>query len=1036
MMSQRIEVPNARGQLVWCPADPTLGIGMVTGVEGARVRVKFLRLEEERVYTTRRSDCVLLRYTIADGEQVHDHDNNEHQVAHLVGDNEDRVAVYELDNGESIPESELIPDVQDVGPKDRLANLNLVHPEVVRAKIRGLELDKVARRPGISAILGARVEWLPHQVDVATQALDSDPVRRLLADEVGLGKTVEAALIYAGLRHEGRAKRVLVLTPEALCIQWLGEFYRKTHELLVLLDDERLSDALTDFPDLSPFEAHQRVVASIESVAGDFSLRDQALAAPWDLVIVDEAHHLRWSAEDGGNDVYQLVEGLAKNTRHLLLLTATPMALDPAEYHALLRLLDPKRFDEPKAFEVIRSRVTSIREVAQQLRLAIDQSKPFSPELVERALEVLADDPEDQARFKVFAAHAPGAPEREVEAEDVITSLRQRHGLADYVVRNRRGPVGGLPQRLPRVEGLEPTELQSVLIDIGESVVIEMVSGISDPMERNRTMGRLLRALWATPGALMEIVRSVSPVLVEQLAPHIEQVLRAPLDDQGLPTGDSRLRWLVETIRRHPDEKLLVFVESSVAVRALKQALDQVLGADIAVFYRELPPRDQDRQVAWFRDSSGPQIMLSTEAGGEGRNFQFCHRVVLYDLPWRPATIEQRIGRVDRVGQKHDVEVLVPFFKSGYEAAILKVMQQSIGVLDYTVGGIDYALEYVSDRLAGLIYEGSEVDEWKELYRDTSRLVSEARATINEAADPVLDNASFSPERADSILEAVPEDLEARMESFIKRYASHSRLDVAPKTGPLYAVEGAPGAAGESGMTGYVATFSRTHALGHEDVELLSFGHPLVEDALEWAKESFDNSAALAVIRGMGKEGAAFLWRYGLTVPDDAADVLAYFDSGSVTVVLDESGKRQPELEDILDDPDREFSRMDAKPLRPNVDRWRALIEHNYEQAKVVVDGRLDDEISSAEARLHAALDARERELLRHQTRQRVQLEMGLGATEDLDAASSELEHAQGEERAAFAEERERFVRGVRNAHYSLQAALGLRLVRERQVSA
>lgn len=1036
MMSQRIEVPTARGQLVWCPADPGLGIGMVTAVERPRVRVQFLRLEEERVYTTRRGDCVLLRYTIADGERVLDHEAAEHRVSRFVGDNDQGVAVYELDSGDSLPESDLVPEVQDVGPRERLANLNLVHPEVVRAKLRGLDLDKVARRPGISAILGARVEWLPHQIDVATQALDTDPVRRLLADEVGLGKTVEAALIYAGLRHEGRANRVLVLTPEALCIQWLGEFYRKAHELPVLLDEERLQDSLNDFPDLNPFEAHQRIVASIDSIAGDETMMEQALEAPWDLVIVDEAHHLRWSLEEGGNDLYRLVEGLAKRSRHLLLLTATPMALDPAEYHALLRLLDPKRFDAPEAFGVIRQRVSAIRAVAQELQLSVAEGQPFSPDLVTRVLEVLADDPEDQAAFRKFAELTPGTSERVIEAEEMITVLRQRHGIADYVIRNRRGPVGGLPQRLPQTVGLEPTELQSVLMDIGETVVLEMVSGIDDPEERNRTMGRLLRALWATPGALKDIVKSISPMLAEQLGPHIEQVLCAPLDEAGLPTGDSRLRWLMETLRAHPGEKLLVFVESSVAVRALKAALDGVLNEDIAVFHRELPPRDQDRQVAWFRDASGPSLMLCTEAGGEGRNFQFCHRVVLYDLPWRPATIEQRIGRVDRVGQKHDVEVLVPYFKSGYEAAILKVMQRSIGVLDYTVGGIDYALEYVSDRLATLIYEGSGAEEWKALYNDTSTLVEDARSRITQAADPILDNASFSPVRAEAILEAIPEDLEERMEAFVKRYASHSRLEVAAKTEPLYGVEGAPGAAGESGMSGYVATFSRTHALDHEDVELLSFGHPLVEDALEWARESFDNSAALAVVRGLDKEGAVFLWRFGLEVPDEAADVLTYFEAAPLTLALDESGARQRDLDDLLDDPDIDLARMDAKPLRQSVDRWRALIENNYVEAKAFAEQALKDVVGSAEDRMTGVLAIREREQQRHHAREMVRLKQALEGSPGLEELVSALEAEQAAELEAFAVERSRSLRGVQNACYSLQAAVAVRLVKDRHVSA
>ena len=125
---------------------------------------------------------------------------------------------------------------------------------------------------------------------------------------------------------------------------------------------------------------------------------------------------------------------------------------------------------------------------------------------------------------------------------------------------------------------------------------------------------------------------------------------------------------------------------------------------------------------------------------------------VLYDVPWRPATIEQRIGRVDRVGQQHNVEVYVPYFRSGYEAAILKVMQKSIGVLDRTVGGIDHALEYVAARLAELVYSGAGVEEWQALYADTETLVSEATRRIEEAADPILDVASYSRERAEAIL--------------------------------------------------------------------------------------------------------------------------------------------------------------------------------------------------------------------------------------------------------------------------------------------
>ncbi|MBC7794838.1 MAG: DEAD/DEAH box helicase family protein, partial [Clostridia bacterium] len=646
------------------------------------------------------------------------------------------------------------------------------------------------------------------------RAIELDPVRMLLADEVGLGKTVEAALIYAGLRQEGRARRVIILTPESLTIQWLGEIYRKAHELLVLLDDERINDAAVDMPELGPFEAYQRVVVSIDRIAKDPDLAEQCVSSQWDLVIVDEAHHLKWGAEKGGtanksgaNATYRLVELLAKQTRHLLLLTATPMALDPAEYHALLRLLDPTRFDDPSAFEAIAQRASIIRDVGRHVGAALDGT-PLPKTFNSDATKVLEDDPDDLQLLERLVKAKPTAKDYKQTASRVLEALLQRHGLAEYVVRNRRGPVGGLPQRKAQTIALEPSERQDALIEVGESVMFDLVGSMTGT-DRNAMLGRLLRALWATPRALADILMPISPALLKELAPLIEKVIKAPLDAEGLPTGDMRLRWLLQQVRAlDPGDKLLVFVETQVAVQALRDALEPFLAQNIAVFHRGLAARDQDRQVAWFRDSSGPQIMLSTEAGGEGRNFQFCNKVVLYDLPWRPATIEQRIGRIDRVGQSRDVHVLVPYFKAGYEAAILKVMQESIGVLDKTVGGIDHQLEYVSDRLAELVLtsatgkgstaKGSTVELWKALYRETDKLVGDARARVENDVDVILDHASFSPERARAILSAVPPNLEERLEEFVQRFADHTKVALKSRGNGLFAVEGTPGATGRT----------------------------------------------------------------------------------------------------------------------------------------------------------------------------------------------------------------------------------------------
>jgi ATP-dependent helicase HepA len=960
--------------------------------------VQFRLIAEERVYTRRGADNAVLRYAIAPGDSV-SFAGRGHRVAGLAGER-DGLLLYRLDDGQEVVESELTPNVRDVGPLARLGALDLVHPEILRARATGLSLLQAIGGSGAAAVLGARALWLPHQVDVAARALRSPRVRLLLADEVGLGKTVEAALIYAGLRQEGRAERVLVLTPPALSIQWLGEIYRKTHELMVLLDDERIEDGAKENPGLNPFEAYQRIVTDLPRLTTDPALAEAACACQWDLVVVDEAHHLRWDAERGGNAGYRLLEGLAARARHVLLLTATPMALDPAEYYALLRLLDPARFDAPERFERTRTELAQLQRLARDLQAGV-----LDGELLRAAVREDVDDLDLAERTLAGEAGA---------GKSLMAALADRHALADLVVRNRRGPVGGLPDRRPQVVQLRPGPLQQHLIDMGETVVLELADTIADPDERAATLGCLLRALWATPRAILDIVRPFSPLLVEQLAPAVLAVVDAPQGGRGLPTEDARLAWLVQ-LCRDTDDKVLVFVETDIAVRALADAFGTQV--PVAMFHRQMSAREQDRQVAWFRDPGGPKVMLCTEAGGEGRNFQFCHTVVLYDLPWRPATVEQRIGRVDRVGQKRDVEVYVPYFAGGYEAAVLRIMQEAIGVLDSTVGGIDHALEYVSADLADLIHRGAAADEWKELYRRTHTLVHSTRERIESAVDPILDHASFDAVRVQKLLRRVPADLEKRMTLFLGGFADHSKFEMHWREGIVH-VEGAPGATGRGGdHASYVATFSREYALDHEEVEFLSFGHPLVNAALQWATEEESASASLAVLRGCDEEGAIFLWQYGLGLPEVGEDAAVYFDERTFAICLDEAGARVARYEHLLD-ADVELDRMDAGPLRASQERWMNLVEQLGSRAAALAEGAVDKARSRAREQMEL-----------HFTRALRRLQRRLARA---DAGAASLLEAHG---TRLAKDREVARMAIAGARPRLQAALAVRLVRAKGVS-
>ncbi|MES1211621.1 MAG: SNF2-related protein, partial [Acidobacteriota bacterium] len=177
-------------------------------------------------------------------------------------------------------------------------------------------------------------------------------MRWLLADQVGLGKTVEACLIMNRLLHTGRADRTLVVAPETLTLQWLGELWRKYHQAFVLLDAKRLADVANDYgPDFNPFDVHRRVIIGLETLASRRKLTEQAVASGIDLLVVDEAHHLRRAVGHPGNEEYRAVAPIAALGRHVLLLTATPLEDDAHGFFRLLQLLRPEEFPEGAAFE-------------------------------------------------------------------------------------------------------------------------------------------------------------------------------------------------------------------------------------------------------------------------------------------------------------------------------------------------------------------------------------------------------------------------------------------------------------------------------------------------------------------------------------------------------------------------------------------------------------------------------------------------------------------------------------------------------------
>ena len=415
---------------------------------------------------------------------------------------------------------------------------------------------------------------LPHQVGAAGRILSDRMPRFVLADEVGLGKTVEAGLVFAGLRQLGIAERVLVVVPEHLAFQWLAELFHKFNALFTLLTPERIAEL--GGPEAALARSPHAIV-SFEALRGDEELAAAAAAAPLDLVVVDEAHHL---ADDALHDA---VAPICRASFGVLLLTATPVRLDPREYFRLLALVEPVPSTSEEEFLARLEQHEAYAEVAR----ALLAGAPVA-EALERLREALPGRRVLLARGAAAApARAPRAPRRSLQ------------------------PLGA-PRPQPAREG-----------------------------------GRLHRARPA-PRDVAEGGKRAA--LVE---------LCAGLARQG--------------------EKVLVFGHD---VEALRELQGGIAGAGLeALLYDDAPSIEaRDRLVARFRDPEGPMILLSGESGGEGRNFQFAHHLFCADLPESPLVLEQRIGRLDRLGQQRPVEIHL-VVEPGEEAFLADLYEKEIGDL-------------------------------------------------------------------------------------------------------------------------------------------------------------------------------------------------------------------------------------------------------------------------------------------------------------------------------------------------------------------
>jgi ATP-dependent helicase HepA len=766
-------------------AEPELGLGTVLRVEGRTVQLAFPATGVVRQYSMQTAP--LTRSEFRPGERVSA--NGDPFVIEKI-ESHDGLLRY-FGNGKTFAEGEL-DDVQNVSKSDaRLIAGRVDSAEQFQFRLDTLTRRADSRRSNAFGLMSSRIDLIAHQLRVAEIASSRRPPRLLLADEVGLGKTIEAGMILARLLATGRAARVMILLPEALVYQWYVELLRRFNLQFAIFDEERCESIETAGDGRNPFDDEQLVICDIPFLRDNAKRREQALAANWDLLIVDEAHHLAWTPEATSLE-YALAEQLAAKTPGLILLTATPEQLGRSGHFARLRLLDPVRYDSLDKFQTESDGYSQLSRIAEKLQRRHPLDAGERDALVAR----LGDD--EQLRDAI-----DGGGNRRA----LLDALIDRHGTGRVMFRNRRASVGGFPQRVPMLSDLDGSTLTD---NQRQHLLAEFLSDVQ------------------TPTASLQLDYA----------------------------DDPRLPWLIDLIESHPNDKFFLTCRTKEKVLALEEVLRTRSGVKIARFHEAMTLVQRDRNAAFFAEPNGARLLLCAEIGSEGRNFQFAHNVILWDLPLDPDLLEQRIGRLDRIGQKHDIAVRFAAFGGTAQHMLMQWYRDGLDAFRSSPADGRELYKRFGPRLLELAVEhaqgGEEPDcEIDSLVAETRAAHEELSTLIAEGRDRLLELANQRNEFVDSLratLMAI--DADVANDDFALKLFEHFGVHSEESGSRTYILD--PEYLSTEGFPGLKdgpqqITFDRAIALVREEFPLLRLDHPMVAGAMDLLLGSEQGNAAFVI---------------------------------------------------------------------------------------------------------------------------------------------------------------------------------------------
>lgn len=779
-----------------------------------------------------------------------------------------------------------------------------------------------------ASLTSAKIDLLPHQVVLTHRVTTTSPRRFLVADEVGLGKTIEAALILRELASRGELNRALMVVPAGLVNNWhreLNEVFNLNFEVFGAEGDvtDRKSNA---------FAKHDRLIASVDTLKRKSRIKNLEEAPPWDLVVFDEAHHLT-AFKSGGKvkktENYKLSEALRGRARDMLLLSATPHQGDHFRFWMLIQLLDSTLFNSPDEMVHERHRLNSVvvrrtkadacrpdgsplfarRWVHTESFLMGDRERMFYAALNEYLLDgfALAKRQGNKGTalgfvmtiFQKIAASSFAAVARTLRRRLIALTVHESLVHDENRDIDRRDDALREAKDLLRAElglgedRLADIEVDRALADLKRKILkrldeeaIDQATGVSDES--------------VLAAAEDSAVSSVALALPEERL-RIKDLLRKfPAEPE---TKIYKLLMALGALwRQDASERVVIFATYLGSVEMIAQMIEREYPGQGVVVLKGGDHGSKAAAEKRFKQTDGPRVMICTAAGREGLNMQHARVLFNFDLPWNPMDMEQRIGRIHRYGQKHTAQVYNLVLSDTIEGKIFLLLDEKLTEIAKTLGKVDERGEVAEDLRSQILGQLSERLSYERLYaealgdpelRRTRVELEAAMSNASQAQAMVFE--LFQDLGGFNIDEYKPLSDTTAGIGAIERFLK-SALEFDGKK-LLQAPDGvwqAVGADGVSVDARFVA--DRDRAVADESLSLLGLDHPLIAGLLSTYRAVPADQLGFAVKSTDGRRGVLSLWQV-VSTNDKHHKV-----SKVVALAVDGEGRRQPSMEKLVDD--------------------------------------------------------------------------------------------------------------------------------------